>query len=72
MFCFHIIKNIHDYFEDSSYYFMLDKKEDSQFMITQSRLTNTNLLLPSSVSIWIINLRVNNEFAFSDMDQLYS
>lgn len=51
VFCFHIIKNIHDYFEDSSYYFMLDKKEDSQFIITQSRLTNTNLLLPSSVSI---------------------
>ena len=29
MFYFHVIKNIHDYFEDSSYYFMLDKKEGS-------------------------------------------
>ena len=38
VFCFHIIKNIHDYFEDSSYYFMLDKKEGSQFIITQKQI----------------------------------
>ena len=38
IFCFHIIKNTHDYFEDFSYYFILDKKEGSQFIITQKQI----------------------------------
>lgn len=29
IFCFPVIKNTHDYFEDFSYYFILDKKEGS-------------------------------------------